>query len=59
MKICIETNENENMTTQNLWDSVKTVLRRRFNIIQILCNTRETSNKQPNLTLKVTRKRKK
>ena len=25
MKICIETNENENMTTQNLWDSVKAV----------------------------------
>ena len=27
IKICIETNENENITTQNLWDSVKTVLR--------------------------------
>ena len=25
IKICIETNENENMTTQNLWDSVKAV----------------------------------
>ena len=24
---CIETNENENMTIQNLWDSVKAVLR--------------------------------
>ena len=23
IKICIETNENENMTIQNLWDSVK------------------------------------
>ena len=30
IKICIETNENENKTTQNLWDSVKTVLRGRF-----------------------------
>ena len=30
IKICIETNENENMTTQNLWDSVKAVLRGRF-----------------------------
>jgi len=29
IKICIETNENEN-TTQNLWDSVKAVLRGRF-----------------------------
>ena len=27
IKICIEINENENTTTQNLWDSVKTVLR--------------------------------
>ena len=25
IKICIETKENENMTTQNLWDSVKAV----------------------------------
>ena len=30
IKICIETNENENTTTQNLWDSVKAVLRERF-----------------------------
>ena len=27
IKICIETNENENPTTQNLWDTVKAVLR--------------------------------
>ena len=27
IKVCIETNENENSTTQNLWDTVKTVLR--------------------------------
>ena len=33
IKICIETNENEN-TTQNLWDSVKAVLRGRFIAIQ-------------------------
>ena len=26
-KICIETDENENRTTQNLWDTVKAVLR--------------------------------
>ena len=30
IKICIETNENENTTTQNLWDSVKALLRERF-----------------------------
>ena len=26
IKICIETNENEYTTTQNLWDTVKAVL---------------------------------
>ena len=30
IKISIETNENENTRTQNLWDSVKAVLRGRF-----------------------------
>ena len=30
IKICIETNENENTTTQSLWDTIKAVLRRRF-----------------------------
>ena len=30
MKICIETNEYENTTTQNLWDTVKAVLRGKF-----------------------------
>ena len=34
IKICTETNENENTTTQNLWDSVKAVLRGRFIAIQ-------------------------
>ena len=28
IKICIETNENENTTIQNLWDIVKEVLRK-------------------------------
>ena len=30
VKICIEMNENENTTTQNLWDTVKAILRGRF-----------------------------
>ena len=34
IKICIETNENENTIPQNLWDSVKAVLRGRFIAIQ-------------------------
>ena len=29
-QICIEMNENENTTTQSLWDTVKAVLRGRF-----------------------------
>ena len=42
IKICIETNENENVTTQNLRDSVKAVLRGRFITIQAyLRNRRE------------------
>ena len=46
MKICIETNENENATTQNLWDSVRAVLRGRIIAIQAyLKKTREKSNK--------------
>ena len=34
IKICIETNENESITTQNLWDTVKAVLRGKFIAIQ-------------------------
>ena len=30
IKICIEMNENENTTTQNLWDTVKAVVMGRF-----------------------------
>ena len=30
IKICVEMNENENTTTQNLGDTVKAVLRGRF-----------------------------
>ena len=34
IKLCVKMNENENTTTQNLWDSVKAVLRGRFIAIQ-------------------------
>ena len=34
IKICIKTTENENTTTQNLWDTIKEVLRGRFIAIQ-------------------------
>jgi len=44
--ICIETNENENTTTQNLWDTVKAVLRGKFIAIQAYLKKQEKkSNK--------------
>jgi len=46
IKICIETNENENTTTQNLWDTVKAVLRGRFIAIEAYIKKQEKkSNK--------------
>ena len=50
IKICIETNENENTTTQNLWDTVKAVLRGRFIAIQDYIKKQEKSQIN-NLTL--------
>ena len=50
IKICIETNENENTTNQNLWDSVKAVLRGRFIAIQAYLNKQE-KNQINSLTL--------
>ena len=49
IKICKEMDENENMTTQNLWDSVKAVLRGRFIWIQAYLKKQE-KNKINNLT---------
>ena len=44
--ICIDTNGNENTTTQNLWDSVKAVLRGRLITIQAYLKKEEKkSNK--------------
>ena len=43
-------NENENKTTQNLWDSVKAVLRGRFIAIQAYLKKQE-KNQINNLTL--------
>ena len=43
-------NENENTTTQNLWDTVKAVLRKRFVAIQAYLKKQETSQIN-NLTL--------
>ena len=50
IKICIEMNENENTTTQNLWDTVKAVLRGRFIALQAYLKKQEKSQIN-NLTL--------
>ena len=39
----LETNDNENMTTQNLWDAAKAVLRGKFRAIQSYLKKQETS----------------
>ena len=43
-------NENENTTTQNLWDTVKAVLRGRFIAIQA-CLKKQEKNQRNDLTL--------
>jgi len=50
IKISIEMNENENTTTQNLWDTVKAVLRGKFIAIQAYLKKQEKSQIN-NLTL--------
>ena len=46
IKICKETNESENTTTQNLWDTVKAVLSGRFIGLQAYLKKQEKkSNK--------------
>ena len=46
----LETNDNENMTTQNLWDAAKAVLRGTFIAIQSYLKKQE-KHKIDNLTL--------
>ena len=43
IKKYLEINENENMTTQNLWDAAKAVLRGKFIAIQSYLKKQETS----------------
>ena len=52
IKICIEMNENENTTIQNLWDTVKAVLRGRFIALQAYIKKQEKSQIN-NLTLQL------
>ena len=58
IKKFLETNDNENTTTQNLWDAAKALLREKFIAVQSYHKkTRKTSNRQPNFTPKTTGKR--
>ena len=50
IKICIEMNENENTTTQNLWDTLQAVLRGTFIALQAYLKKQEKSQTN-NLTL--------
>ena len=43
IKICIETSENENTTTQKLWVPIKAVLRGKFIAIQAYLKKQEKS----------------
>ena len=50
IKEYLETNDNENTTTQNLWDAAKAVLREKFMAIQSYLKKQEKSQVN-NLTL--------
>ena len=52
----LETNENENMMIQNLWDTAKVILREKFIVIQAYLRKQEKSQIN-NLTPKATRER--
>ena len=58
IKNYLKTNDNEKTMAQNLWDTVKAVLRGKFIAIQAYLKQQEKiSNKQPNLTPKAIRER--
>ena len=58
IKKYLETNDNENMTTQNLWDAANSSSKREVYSNTILPQEiRNISNKQPNLTPKAIRER--
>lgn len=57
IKKYLETNDNENIMTRILWGAAKEVLTGMFKSIPSYSWDKKISNEQPNLTSKVTRKR--
>jgi len=59
IKKFLETNDNENTTTENLWDLAKAVLRGKFKAYNPTSRnkTKQKLNRQPNFTPKTSRKR--
>ena len=57
IKTFLETSDNKNTTTQNVWDAAKAVLRGKFISIQSYLNKQEKHGIQPNFTPKATGKR--
>ena len=43
IKKCMEANENDNTTAQNLWDAAKTVIRGKYIAIQAFLQKKERS----------------
>ena len=59
IKKYLETNENKNMMTQNLWDAAKEVLREKFIVIQAYFRKQERSQiNKPTLHVKQLKKEK-
>ena len=57
IKKFLETNDNENTTTQNLWDAAKAVLRGKFVQYNPTTRSKKNTNRQPNFTPKTSGKR--
>ena len=55
--MCIERNENENTTTQNLWDTIKSVLRGKFIAINNLTLHLKQLEKEEMKNLRVSRRK--
>ena len=57
IKKFLETNDNENMTTQNLWDAVKAALRGKCIVVQSCLQKQEKPKRQPHFTPKTGKRR--